>query len=356
MPTAVEELRLGVDAGPEELMFGHVNDLAVGANGEIYVADEQVVAIRAFDRSGRYLGQIGRQGQGPGEYSRIDSIKVVPDGAVVVLDRTNRRVSTFRSSGEWIASFQAVTGSGGRDSLQVDVAGNVYVSGRDAARPDRRASALFRYTNAEENGSIEIPNEDPIPDPGFVVLHPLGELEPFSTVTFSAWHPLGFLVVGRNDEYRIEVRRPSGRVYLERDVDPVALGPQERTQWEALADFVVMRGERLGFSVERVRIPDTKPFFSGVFAGVDGLIWVRRHVEAIQTPPAPHFGAPDRPPVTWVEPPVFDVFEPDGRFRGSVRLPMNTRPYVFGENQVWGVQTDSDGVEQIVRFRLSGWN
>lgn len=355
-PIAVEDLRLGVDVGPEELMFGHVNDLAVGTNGEIYVADEQLDTIRAFDRSGQYLGQIGRHGQGPGEYSRIDSVKVLPEGALVVLDRENGRVSRFQSSGEFVSSFQPASGPGGRDSLQVDVAGNVYVLGRDRSKSDWRASALFCYTYGEENGSVEVPNEEPIPDPGFVVLHPSGELRPFATLTFSTWNPLGFLVVGRNDEYRIDVRRPAGSVYLERNAEPIALGPEERTQWETLADFLVMRGEQLGFDVERVTIPDVKPFFWGIFTGIEGRIWVLRHVEAMEAPPAPHFGAPDRPPVTWVEPPTFDVFEPDGMFRGSIVLPMNTRAYVFREDQIWGVQTNDEGVEQVVRFRVSGWN
>lgn len=355
-PVVVADLRLGVDEGPEELMFGHINDLAIGANGEIYVADEQAIAIRAFDRSGRYRGRIGGQGQGPGEYSRIDSVKVLPNGTLVVLDRMNGRVSTFRPSGEFVSSFQPVSGSGGRDSLQIDAAGNVYVSGRDPSRPDWRATALFRYTNGREDDAVEVPDKEPVPDPGFVVQHPLGDLEPFSTATLSAWSSLGFLVVGRNDEYRIELRRRTGSVYLERDVDPVVLGAEEKKQWDALAGFVVARGEQLGFDVERVTIPDSKPFFSAVFAGGDGSIWVRRYTEAIQTLPAPHFGAPGRPPVTWVEVPTFDVFEPDGRFRGSVTFPMNTRPLVFDEDQVWGVHTDDQGVERVVRFRLSGWN
>lgn len=354
LPSAAEDLRLGVDQGPEELMFGHISDLAVGADGEIYIADEQAVVIRAFDRSGRYLGEIGNHGQGPGEYTRIDSIKVLPDGAVVVLDRPNGRVSNFRPGGDFDSSFQPVGGPGGRDSLQVDVAGNVYVLGRDPARSHWRASALFRYTNGAENGSVAVPLEEPIPDPGFVVLHPLGELEPFTIATRSAWNPLGFLVVGRNDEYRLEARSPGGPVFLERDVEAVALGAEERLQWEALADFIVVRGEALGFNVTRVVIPDTKPFFAGVFAASDGRVWIRRYVEAIRTPPAPHFGNPDRPPVTWVEAPAFDVFEPDGRFLGTVTLPMNTRPFVFGEAAIWGVQTNDAGVEQVVRLRLSG--
>ncbi|MEJ2240247.1 MAG: 6-bladed beta-propeller [Gemmatimonadales bacterium] len=68
------ELSIGVLEGADEEMFGSVRSLAVTDSGEILIVDAQVPAIRRFSPDGRYLGDIGREGSGPGEYKRPASI------------------------------------------------------------------------------------------------------------------------------------------------------------------------------------------------------------------------------------------------------------------------------------------
>ena len=67
----VEEVRIGALEGPEEYVFGRVQSIAVGLDGTIYVTDDQVPVIRCYDSDGSYLGDVGREGSGPGEYMRI---------------------------------------------------------------------------------------------------------------------------------------------------------------------------------------------------------------------------------------------------------------------------------------------
>ena len=78
----VEDLRIGVLEGEPAYMFGYVSDLAVGRDRSLYILDD--TGIRQYDRQGRFVRQIGEQGQGPGEYGRIQGIEVLPDGRLTI--------------------------------------------------------------------------------------------------------------------------------------------------------------------------------------------------------------------------------------------------------------------------------
>ncbi|WP_419940323.1 6-bladed beta-propeller [Candidatus Palauibacter sp.] len=64
----VEELRLGQIDGTGPEVFGHVHDVAVDEKGHIYVLDVASKEVRVFDREGRHLRNMARDGEGPGEF------------------------------------------------------------------------------------------------------------------------------------------------------------------------------------------------------------------------------------------------------------------------------------------------
>ena len=67
---------------------------------------------------------------------------------------------------------------------------------------------------------------------------------------------------------------------------------------------------------------------------------------------------PDDPgsePVTWEDPPRFDVFEADGTYLGAVSPPdgfTDSGDPVFDGDHVWAVAVDELGVERVVRYRI----
>lgn len=60
------------------------DDIDVDADGNILITDEKI--IKVFDREGRFLEQIGREGQGPGEFVAAFSITVGPAGYLTAKD------------------------------------------------------------------------------------------------------------------------------------------------------------------------------------------------------------------------------------------------------------------------------
>jgi hypothetical protein len=175
-------------------------------------------------------------------------------------------------------------------------------------------------------------------------------IEPFTVRTLWAFSPLGYIVVGRNDEYAIELRIPGGKVRLTRDIAASAVNSEEHREWDAFREYTVPVDGELASIV----VPEQKPFFRELFAGRDGRIWVLRYVSAEKrgdVEPIP--ARPDRPLLTWREPVTYDVFEPTGAFLGTIEFPEEFRIQEAHGAVVWGTTMDDAGVERVVRFRVS---
>ena len=107
-------------------------DVAVGPQGRIYVVDGGNHRVLAFDRAGRYLFSIGREGSAAGEFRGPVGIGVDGAGRVYVADSGNHRIQVFDASGRILHGFRVT--SGGAAVRPVDVAvdgrgGRLYVSG-----------------------------------------------------------------------------------------------------------------------------------------------------------------------------------------------------------------------------------
>jgi hypothetical protein len=342
--TLVEELALGVEVGADEYMFGYIASIAVGADGTMYVSDRQQDVVRMYDVDGAYVRDIGRQGQGPGEYASAPALGVLPDGTLVMEDGSTSRISFFSPEGEYLDSFPIGPSSG----IVVEREGSIltwrFEGGGEMARYSR---------SGEEVGRVEIPPRNQAGAATFVLAFGEGDIYPFPTETQSAWSPLGYVVTGRNDAYDIELRKPAGTIHLRRDIERAPMSGEEQAEWEAFRQGLVERGRSQGRDTEFEPIPDVKPYFRQIHAGEDGRIWVFRYVAAEKRhdiEPAPE--RPDRPLLTWREPWTYDVFEPDGTFLGAVVVPETLRPHVFRGEQIWGALTDENDVEQVVRLRV----
>src|SRR5690606_16360601 len=82
--------------------LSHVSGLAADAAGNVYVMQEQPVRISVFGPDGNYLRDIGRAGDGPGEF-RFGMLGIVGD-TLFVQDPNNSRFTTFLTDGTFLAS------------------------------------------------------------------------------------------------------------------------------------------------------------------------------------------------------------------------------------------------------------
>lgn len=72
------------------------NLLALDGEGRYYLMSRPATSIQVFSADGGFLEEIGREGEGPGEFLWAQALHVEPDGELMVLDRQAQRITVFR--------------------------------------------------------------------------------------------------------------------------------------------------------------------------------------------------------------------------------------------------------------------
>lgn len=86
--------------------FSHPVDVAVGEDGEVFVADQQNNRIVRRSPEGEVLGVIGTPGNGPGQMEYPTRIAFGPQGLLYVLERNRNRVQAFRPDGTFVREWK----------------------------------------------------------------------------------------------------------------------------------------------------------------------------------------------------------------------------------------------------------
>lgn len=87
--------------GPDT--FAGPTDVAVAANGDIFVADGHGNArVVKFAKDGRFIKAWGKKGEGPGEFNLPHTLVIDSRGRVLVGDRSNNRIQIFDADGNYL--------------------------------------------------------------------------------------------------------------------------------------------------------------------------------------------------------------------------------------------------------------
>ncbi|MDB5808065.1 MAG: hypothetical protein JWN94_187 [Betaproteobacteria bacterium] len=109
--------------------FNRPTDVAIAANGDIFVSDghggDSNARVMKFSKDGKFIKTWGKKGSAPGDLSEPHSITIDQQGRVIVADRgDNNRIQIFDADGNFIAEWKHL----GRPSgVYVDVNDNLYV-------------------------------------------------------------------------------------------------------------------------------------------------------------------------------------------------------------------------------------
>ena len=349
--TLVEEVRIGTLDGADEEMFGAVSELAPDGEGGVYVFDGRAPALRHFDAAGQYTHTLGGEGSGPGEYRDAAlGLFVVQGGRVLMYDPRNARINVYDPDGTPADHWMVASGLFARNTTLVDTAGEIYIKIM-LGRPERNRPWPIGLLHLDARGQFV----DTIPEPR-IAGEPDAAAGTFGEAKVWEMSPLGYLVIGLNNTYSFELRKPDATVVrVEKAHSPVTLHPEERAEYEALNAWT--RRNRSQFMTSDVPpLPDAKPAYSSFSIGADGRIWVRVHTAARKVevdPPSALPGVTEPPPaLTWREPVLFDVFDPDGNYLGQIRMPDRTTLLAHRGAEVWATQRGEFDELYVVRYRL----
>jgi hypothetical protein len=360
------DLRIGQFDGPDEYMFGKIRSLAVGPDGTIYVYDVHAEELRMYSATGDFVKKIGRMGGGPGEYREPDAgLAVLPDGRLLLRDPRNTRINVYSRDGEYIEAWR-IRGFWSGRPMWADTIGNVYTGvllDPAASLPDWRLGVVRYSASGIPGDTIPMPQWD-YERPKMYAGSGRNTSDwsvPFTPDAASTFSPLGYTLGGVPTRYAFDLFiAPNHVLRLSRDNwKPAPVAPGERAEQEAMVTSILRRTEP-GWRWNGPPIPDTKPSYKDFFADSQGRIWVQLHAEAYELPEDEAVPPPDAPWIDdvtqrWLEPVVYDVFEPDGRYLGMVRAPngfLPKPPPVARGDTVWAVVLGEMDVPSIVRFRI----
>ena len=151
--------RAGVRGNGQDT-FDRPTDVAVAANGDIFVTDGHGPNNRVvkFAADGRFLTTWGRPGDGPGEFNQPHTITLDSRGRVFVGDRSNSRVQIFEPDGTFVAAW---TQFGRPSGMFVDEDDVLYVT--DSTSNARNNPGFQRgiYIGSARDGTVTAYIPDP---------------------------------------------------------------------------------------------------------------------------------------------------------------------------------------------------
>ncbi len=90
-------------AETEDYMPGRIDNLRVMPDGSIIILDRTPVSIHQFDASGQWVKQVTREGSGPGELEQWSQLRHTPDGFAV--SRMDGSIMMYEAGSDGLFSF-----------------------------------------------------------------------------------------------------------------------------------------------------------------------------------------------------------------------------------------------------------
>ena len=331
----VEDLRI-IDT--DEFYFVNIADLVVGNEGEIYLYDQGVPALYWFDSNGTFLGEIGREGRGPGEFLRLRGLSVLPDGRLTAHDFDNGRINIYSVDGEIDSTILITLGLFDQHTFETDFEGNFYIKSVQFPNgiPKSSSDWHFQWNKLSQKGNqlatISIPLNSGV-DECHVIYSASGPMYNFCEQTLSRLTRNGDMITGKNDDYDFQIWQVDDSLSIHRAYEPIEITEEEKTYWKSK-------------SRRSNNLPRFKPPYKEIFSSADGRIWIHRYVKG-EYSEAGFYGKGG-----WYEPAVYDIFLRDGAYYRTIKFPHGFHLLEAIDNTVYGILTDEYLEESVVRYKL----
>lgn len=348
---AVEpRITIGSMDGPEATQLYRVRGALVLPDGRIAVANDGSKEIRIFGADGTHLESMGREGEGPGEFSSVILAGRSGD-SLVVLDRRLRRVSLVHPDAGFVRSFLV-----GDAVASYPLGGWFFETGsvliRDLPLDDATVSgdglqrAPIPFKSCDMYGALRT---DFGAFPGAEQITVIREVEG-GIASFLLSVPYGKspqiavardqLFFGGQDAFEIKLFGSDGTlrriVRLNRAAVPVTDADLEayiQVEVGGMADENEARNRRQ--DLERMPRVEHQPAHGAIYADEAGYLFVE------------DFREPGN------ERPVMNVFDPDGKLVGRFELPAGIQVLEIGADHMLGLHRDEVEVEYLHLYDLS---
>ena len=300
------------EGSPGEL--SDIRGIAGDAAGNIYVLQQDPVTIKVFGPDGTWQRNIGREGDGPGEF-RQGMLGLIGD-TLLVQDPNNTRLVTFLTDGTFLASHQSQCCWFSSRALPSFTTGTVAIMG-PPSQQDEMGTGAYYITRPDGTvlDTVAMPAREGGEDRAgaWTVRRTSGNSTMISVTdipgqpqNITSWRPDGLVVRGNTADYTLIVGRNfSDTLRVIRASAPqLTLSEAQRDSLfeDAIATASAQWRDALREVAKRSDIPTRRPPWSALVVDDQNRIWV---------------GLPDDSSDVG----RFDVFSPDGVLLGRVSSP-----------------------------------
>lgn len=341
---------LTISAGNPDVLIGNFAGLAIDAQGRIAATDTRQDKIHLFSSDGQYLDSLGRKGEGPGEFQRLEpEIRVLSD-TVYGKDSGNKRINMFSlESGQSVGAISypdaELDGAslGSPESIFPLVNGNLLIAFVNPYRLVSQQNEEPRMTTVSllnKSGDFIEKNLFQRPTP-FPTGQRLGYLEgrrvwAFTELSFYPTIKMAIdaqenLHIGLSDSLIIREYDRTGAVtgLINANYKPALLGDSY------MDSLYNNRSDILEKAVSDAGRPDNWPVFEDFFFDDSGRCWA----ELIN---------PVKTQKTWW------IFDNDGVARWQFQLPKEMTLYEVQNGQAYGISQPEGGISKITKYEIDG--
>ena len=354
---------IGVDDGSAVYQLFDVRMAVRQSDGTIVVLNGGTQELRFYDAVGQHIRSVGRRGSGPGEYTTLEFVAVLPGDSLLAFNRTPAQVSILTPDGQFVRSFNVPAPANRRTFFDFDVAGLMdgqrlvvwsqpiyaagYVESADGMNrhphpigvADLRANAFDSVAQAP---GWDVWVEKRADGSSSMAAPPFARS---SDIVARGNH----IYVAPTEQLGITVLDAAGNVSMKARASAAAPEVTEEDM-QALKEDLFERfsvpesqrpeAERVFASLPR---PARFPLFRGADVDADGNIWLHAY------------------PRSGEDPQSAQVFSPEGRWLGEVAVPAGLKrvnelepaPLEIGADYVLGVWQDEADVDHVRLYRLA---
>ena len=324
IPTKVilkEDFKIG-DSEAEEEMIAQVTFFVVDENGSIYALDWKANNIKVFDKSGKFVRTIAKQGQGPGEINFPSGLLITSKNELLVEDAGNRRLAYFTLEGEFLRNV-SVADKTSLTNLVMDNKGNYL--GRQFIVEEGTMSFEIRKFDKDLNSLFTI---EKIP---FNLRDPLKDkINVFDFVQIYLFDSKGQIYYGNPKEYEIQIFSPEGK--LKRKITKKF---KSENITEKDIEEILDRIPDTGFGVrERMDFPKEFPAYEAFTMDEEERLIVRSYKKADEEDHV-----------------YLDVFDAEGKY--IARFPSKVNPRLWKNGKMYAIEETDEGFQVIKRYSYS---
>jgi hypothetical protein len=345
----VAELTLDEKNLPKDVLFVGPTGVVSDAEENIYVLDFSDDNIKKFDASGKFLGVLGRKGQGPGEFNMPMNMAMAKD-RLVVYDMGNRRLCSLTTSGEFIKAETDSAFSARPWRLRALSSGEIVLETEEIyfSEPDKPQDCFLEILTPDLKPKKTIYSQAVLRNK--YIRTQAGAFnvpQPFCPDVFWDVSPSGEIIVGFSGKYEISIFSSDGAKVstFSHSYDPVKVTAEDEKSFFEGMSYTTETGVQQGAPehiVKNTTFPKFKPAFHALAVDSEGNILIQTYSKNEEEMNR-----------------FFDAFDARGKFIGRVCVEGETafpghwqKPSFIGRS-VWFTKYSADELPKVIKFRIS---